>query len=78
MKNTEGEVGPFYLQGVQWIDGSIQADIPFRGISTMFAISNCIVSQVNFHGEFVFHSSSIASFGCFTSLKTRDKVPPGL
>lgn len=53
MKNTEGEVGPFYLQGVQWIDGSIQADIPFRGISTMFSVSNCIVSQVNFHSTFL-------------------------
>lgn len=45
-QNTEGEVGPFYLNGVQWVDGSIQADIPLRGVSTMFSVSNCIVSQV--------------------------------
>ncbi len=48
-KNALGEIGPFFLDGVQWIDGSIQADIPFRGISTMFSVSNTIVSQVNFH-----------------------------
>lgn len=40
-------MGPFYLNGVQWIDGSIQADIPLRGVSTMFSVSNCIVSQVS-------------------------------
>lgn len=39
-------MGPFYLNGVQWVDGSIQADIPLRGVSTMFSVSNCIVSQV--------------------------------
>jgi TAG lipase / steryl ester hydrolase / phospholipase A2 / LPA acyltransferase len=45
-QNSSGVVGPFYLDGVEWIDGSVQADIPFRGISTMFSVSNCIVSQV--------------------------------
>lgn len=48
-QNTEGDIGPFYLAGVKWIDGSVQADIPLRGVSTMFSVSNCVVSQVNFH-----------------------------
>eukprot|EP00815_Leptocylindrus_aporus_P005602 CAMPEP_0116060516 /NCGR_PEP_ID=MMETSP0322-20121206/6467_1 /TAXON_ID=163516 /ORGANISM="Leptocylindrus danicus var. apora, Strain B651" /LENGTH=755 /DNA_ID=CAMNT_0003545161 /DNA_START=404 /DNA_END=2671 /DNA_ORIENTATION=+ len=49
MKNSAGKIEPFAVDGVEWIDGSVQADLPFRRISTLFNISNFIVSQVNFH-----------------------------
>jgi predicted acylesterase/phospholipase RssA len=37
---------PFEVDGVEWIDGSVQADLPFQRISTLFAVSSFIVSQV--------------------------------
>mmetsp|Transcript_6555 Transcript_6555/g.16851 ORF Transcript_6555/g.16851 Transcript_6555/m.16851 type:complete len:945 (-) Transcript_6555:71-2905(-) len=49
VKNSVGELEPFEVDGVEWIDGSVQADLPFQRISTLFAISNFIVSQTNFH-----------------------------
>ena len=49
MKNTNGEQVPFEVDGVEWIDGSVQADLPFKRISTLFNISNIVVCQTNFH-----------------------------
>jgi TAG lipase / steryl ester hydrolase / phospholipase A2 / LPA acyltransferase len=37
------------VDGVEWIDGSVQADLPFQRISTLFNVSNYIVCQTNFH-----------------------------
>lgn len=37
------------VDGVEWIDGSVQADLPFQRISTLFNVSNFIVCQTNFH-----------------------------
>jgi len=37
------------VDSVEWIDGSIEADLPFKRISTMFNVTNFIVSQVNPH-----------------------------
>ena len=48
-KNSMGELEPFEVDGVEWIDGSVQADLPFQRIATLFAVSNFIVSQTNFH-----------------------------
>jgi len=48
-KDDRGHVVPFDMDGVQYVDGSLQADLPFRRISTLFAVSHFIVSQVNFH-----------------------------
>ena len=48
-KNSVGELEFFEVDGVDWIDGSVQADIPFQRIATLFAVSNFIVSQTNFH-----------------------------
>lgn len=48
-KNRLGEIEPFEVDGVEWIDGSVQADIPFQRISTLFNVSNYIVCQTNFH-----------------------------
>lgn len=48
-KNGDGEIVSFDLEGVDWIDGSVQADVPFQQMSTLFGVSNFVVSQVNFH-----------------------------
>jgi len=48
-KNSMGEIEPFEVDGVEWIDGSVQADLPFQRISTLFNVSNFIVCQTNFH-----------------------------
>jgi len=48
-KNSCGTLEPFEVDGVEWIDGSVQADLPFQRISTLFAVSSFIVSQTNFH-----------------------------
>lgn len=48
-KDERGQVVPFEQDGVQYVDGSLQADLPFRRISTLFSVSHFIVSQVNFH-----------------------------
>jgi len=48
-KTTAGNLEPFEVDGVEWIDGSVQADLPFQRIAVLFAVSNFIVSQTNFH-----------------------------
>lgn len=48
-KSSLGEIEPFEVDGVEWIDGSVQADLPFQRISTLFNVSNYIVCQTNFH-----------------------------
>jgi predicted acylesterase/phospholipase RssA len=48
-KNSTGTLEPFEVDGVEWIDGSVQADLPFQRISTLFAVSSFVVSQTNFH-----------------------------
>lgn len=48
-KNSAGELEPFEVDGMEWIDGSVQADLPFQRISTLFNVSNYIVCQTNFH-----------------------------
>lgn len=48
-KDKNGTIEPFEVDGVDWIDGSVQADIPFQRISTLFNVSNYVVCQANFH-----------------------------
>jgi len=48
-KGANGEQEPFEVDGVEWIDGSVQADLPFQRISTLFNVSNYVVCQTNFH-----------------------------
>ena len=48
-KDDQGNVRPFEVDGVSWIDGSIQADVPFKRMATLFNVSNFVVAQVNFH-----------------------------
>lgn len=59
-KDGNGRVVPFEVDGVSWIDGSIQADVPFKRMSTLFNVSNFIVAQVNFHVRLVVEDSSNA------------------
>lgn len=46
---NNGKKEIFEVDGVEWIDGSVQADLPFKRISTLFNVSNYIVCQTNFH-----------------------------
>jgi len=48
-KNSDSKQELFEVDGVEWIDGSVQADLPFKRISTLFNVSNYIVCQTNFH-----------------------------
>lgn len=48
-KNGDGKIEDFEVDGVEWIDGSVQADLPFQRISTLFNVSNFVVCQTNFH-----------------------------
>jgi predicted acylesterase/phospholipase RssA len=48
-KNSSGVLEPFEVDGNEWIDGSVQADLPFQRIATLFAVTSFIVSQTNFH-----------------------------
>ena len=48
-KTASGEVVPFEVDGEHWVDGSFEADVPFKQMSSLFSVSNFIVSQVNFH-----------------------------
>lgn len=49
IKDSSGKQEPFEVDGVEWIDGSVQADLPFERISTLFNVSNFVVCQTNFH-----------------------------
>lgn len=49
IKDSTGKQEPFEVDGVEWIDGSVQADLPFERISTLFNVSNYVVCQTNFH-----------------------------
>ena len=48
-KDSNGKIEDFEVDGVEWIDGSVQADLPFQRISTLFNVSNFVVCQTNFH-----------------------------
>eukprot|EP00890_Picochlorum_soloecismus_P004847 jgi/Picsp_1/5363/NSC_02724-R1_triacylglycerol lipase sdp1-like len=59
-KNSRGVIEPCHLTGLvskdkgadfstvrRWCDGSLEEDLPFRGLSEMFNVSNFLVSQCN-------------------------------
>ncbi len=48
-KTAYGDIVPFEVEGEHWVDGSFEADVPFKQMSSLFSVSNFIVSQVNFH-----------------------------
>jgi len=57
IKDSRGKEVPFEVDGVEWIDGSVQADIPVKRISTLFNVSNYVVCQTNFHVVPFIHKS---------------------
>lgn len=65
-KGRDGVVVPFEVDGDNWVDGSFEADVPFKRMSTLFSVSNFIVSQVLFSpnaSTFTFHSLWFATSG---------------
>jgi TAG lipase/steryl ester hydrolase/phospholipase A2/LPA acyltransferase len=44
-----GEIGPWNPTPQQWIDGSVDNDLPMTRLAEMFNVNNFIVSQVNPH-----------------------------
>ena len=48
-RNSQGKVVPYLSLGEEWIDGSIQHDLPLETMSTCFNLTNIIASQVNPH-----------------------------
>ncbi|GJD09851.1 Triacylglycerol lipase SDP1L [Galdieria sulphuraria] len=48
-KDSDGQLVPYYLEGVKWMDGSINADVPLQRIGELFNVNHFIVSQTNPH-----------------------------
>jgi predicted acylesterase/phospholipase RssA len=48
-KNHEGKIVPYLSLGKEWIDGSMQHDLPMETMAACFNVTNFIVSQVNPH-----------------------------
>jgi TAG lipase / steryl ester hydrolase / phospholipase A2 / LPA acyltransferase len=48
-KTSKGIVEDFEVDGVEWIELSVQADLPFERMSTLSNVSNYMVCQTNFH-----------------------------
>jgi len=56
-KGQDGILFNFEVDGVEWIDGSVQADIPFQRIGTLFNVTNFVVCQANFHVQPILNKS---------------------
>jgi len=48
-KDKNGNVIPYYSEGLTWQDGSLEFDLPMNKLSEMFNVNHFIVSQVNPH-----------------------------
>ncbi|TMW64875.1 hypothetical protein Poli38472_009042 [Pythium oligandrum] len=48
-RDHEGNVVPYDAMGKEWVDGSIQHDLPMETMASCFNVTNFIVSQVNPH-----------------------------
>lgn len=48
-KDHNGRIQAFEPDGVQWMDGSLQADLPTHQIAQLFNAQNVVASQVNPH-----------------------------
>ena len=46
-KNCKGEVVPYHLSGLKFIDGSVKADLPMQKLAELFNVNAFIVSQTN-------------------------------
>ena len=45
-KTKEGDIVPWGVSGEQWVDGSVEADLPITRLSELFNVNHFIVSQV--------------------------------
>jgi hypothetical protein len=48
-RDFEGNIVPYISLGKEWVDGSIQHDLPMETMASCFNVTNFIVSQVNPH-----------------------------
>lgn len=48
-RDFNGNIVPFVSPGKEWVDGSIQHDLPMETMASCFNVTNFIVSQVNPH-----------------------------
>lgn len=46
-KDADGNIVPYLMGGIEWVDGSITADIPTKRLRELFNTNSFIVSQVN-------------------------------
>lgn len=59
-KDKDGNIVPYFREGLKWSDGSVECDLPMERLSELFNVNHFIVSQVNIHYKAV---SGYASFG---------------
>ena len=50
-KDVNGEIRPYFPEGVKWADGSVESDLPMERLKELFACSHFVVSQVNPHAR---------------------------
>jgi hypothetical protein len=48
-KDENGHIVPYLSNETRWVDGSLTSDIPRNRVSSLFNVTNWIVSQVNPH-----------------------------
>jgi predicted acylesterase/phospholipase RssA len=48
-KTRNGTIAPWNPAGTQWVDGSVEGDLPMARLAEQFNVNHCIVSQVNPH-----------------------------
>ncbi|KAF4040850.1 Patatin-like phospholipase [Phytophthora infestans] len=59
-KDENGNIVPYYREGLKWSDGSVECDLPMERLSELFNVNHFIVSQVNIHYKIV---SGHSAFG---------------
>jgi len=48
-KNQRGEIVPWHEEGVKYVDGSVQLDLPMERLRELYNVNHFIVSQANPH-----------------------------
>ncbi|OWZ24037.1 Patatin-like phosphoLipase [Phytophthora megakarya] len=59
-KDENGNIVPYFREGLKWSDGSVECDLPMERLSELFNVNHFIVSQVNIHYKIV---SGHSAFG---------------
>lgn len=52
-KDANGNIVPYYGEGLKWSDGSVECDLPMERLAELFNVNHFIVSQVNIHYKIV-------------------------